>query len=345
MIRTCLHFVALMVAAQGLALSEPLDRPIVPLDIAIPMNYDLALRFLETQGLADAFSAEIREAEEEKDLWARRQKQDVVSSIASVMDEALHPSRGSPLASKFFEQEIREGNFREIWNGWEEYLKIRERVQETPVSTNRKVEEVSQKLAEELKDPSLDLGPRLFDGASARLYPSISILAGGGGTNSGHGIGTAGVVARLGFGSKKFGSFGPEGGVIWSGRGYRSQLIDKQIIDYNRSGRVRDYEIFTETHRKTYGMQKFELFGLGYQTPWIAQRVAIAAGWRLGYAAFGRTDPRHRPGNQENLLGTRGLLSSQFRSHPDSRHPDRRHQGQVPVPRGEQLWSPGRHLL
>lgn len=154
----------------------------------------------------------------------------------------------------------------------------------------RRVDVLSREIDHALKNSQEKASRRLFDGGGLRVYPSVSLMGGAGATGTGA-VGTAGGMLRVGFGTAKFGSVGPEGGLVWSGRGHSNRLLRKDILDYNRSGRVRDYEIYTETTQHIYGLQKFEFFGLGYQTPEIARRLTFAAGWRLGYAKY---DPRTR---------------------------------------------------
>lgn len=102
------------------------NAPLVPPDILIPMDYDQALRFLKMKGLTESFDEEIQRVDSESDLWAKRQKQDVVGSIATFMNLVLEgKSRGS-LVSLFFRHLVKEGKYREIWDQRDRYMQAQQ---------------------------------------------------------------------------------------------------------------------------------------------------------------------------------------------------------------------------
>jgi hypothetical protein len=107
------------------------DAPIVPPDIVIPRNYDLALRYLRQKGLADTFESEISAATKNDDLSKLQESRDVVSSIASVMDYVLQPRLHESLLYPVFQKQHDDGDFRDIWDHFEDYQQFYSQIKRT----------------------------------------------------------------------------------------------------------------------------------------------------------------------------------------------------------------------
>lgn len=126
-----------------------------------------------------------------------------------------------------------------------------------------------------------------FDGSGA-MDLDVSIRLQGGASRSDEGTTSpaAGGMIRLGVGSPKFGTVGPQGGVIWSGNGYSNVRIGHELIDYNRSYRYGEWELWEDTYRRVSGLNKFRFGGVSYKSPYIGGRVALEAGIDLSLASM-----------------------------------------------------------
>lgn len=126
-----------------------------------------------------------------------------------------------------------------------------------------------------------------FDGSGA-MDVDVSIRLQGGAVRSDEGTTSpaGGGMIRLGVGSAKFGTVGPQGGVIWSGNGYSNVRFGHELIDYNRSYRYGEWEEWEDTYRRVSGLNKFRFGGVSYKSPYVGGRVAFEAGIDLSLATM-----------------------------------------------------------
>lgn len=84
------------------------------------------------------------------------------------------------------------------------------------------------------------------------------------------------------------GGFGADLGLIYTGAGQRSQLLDRETLEYDRNPYGDSREIIREVRRNVTGSNIFELAGVNYETKKFG-RVSLEIGGRAG---FYRDDPR-----------------------------------------------------
>lgn len=110
------------------------------------------------------------------------------------------------------------------------------------------------------------------------LEPSLRLQGGLGQSQEGKTSPAAGFSFRLGVGSEKFGTVGPQGGVIWSGNGHSNQRLGHDLVDYSSSWRYGNWEEWEDTYRRVSGLNKYRLGGVSYKSPYLGGRVAFEAG-------------------------------------------------------------------